>query len=63
MPTKAEKTRFTGARLGVSNIRSIDLDVILIPTIQRIAPVLDVNFTKPLEPYYSNLGSLSKIAA
>lgn len=63
MPTKAEKTRFTGARLGVGNIRSIDPDVILIPTIQRIAPALDVNFTKPLEPCYSNLGSLSKIAA
>lgn len=29
---------------------------------QRIAPVLDINFTKPLEPYYSNLGGLSKIA-
>lgn len=63
MPTKAEKTRFTGTRLGVSNTRSIDPDVILIPTIQRITPALDVNFTKPLEPCYSNLGSLSKIAA
>lgn len=63
MPTKAEKIRFTSIRLGISNVRSIDPKVILVPAIQRIALALDINFTKLLEPCYSNLSSLTKIAA
>lgn len=62
MPTKAEKIRFTSTRLGISNVRSIDPKVVLVPTIQRIALALDINFTKLLEPCYSNLSSLTKIA-
>lgn len=63
MPIKAEKIRFTSTRLGISNIRSIDPKVVLVPAIQRIALALDINFTKLLEPCYSNLSSLTKIAA
>lgn len=63
MSTKAEKMRFTSAKLGISNARSIDLEAILVPIMQRIALALDINFTKLPEPYYSNLGRLTKIAA
>lgn len=58
--TKAEKVRFTSTKTRVSNARSIDLEL---PTIQRIALALDINFTKLLELCYSNLGSLTKIVA
>lgn len=63
MSTKAEKIRFISAKLGISNAYSIDPEAILVPTMQRIAPALDINFTKLPEPCYSNLGRLTKIAA
>lgn len=61
MSTKAEKLRFTGAKSGVGNARS--MEVTPVPAMQRIAPALDVNFTKPPEPCHSNLGGLTKMAA
>lgn len=64
MRLKAEKVRFTSATKGVGNARCMDPHLAYIqPAMQRIAPSLDINFTKPPEPCHSNLGGLTKIVA